>query len=74
MGAITETAKERPMADILYDIKTTNKVSLDATGFMYVCFINPHRDSIEYLVLIVLFMNEETKGQIKRNYTVVILQ
>lgn len=36
---------------------------------MYACSINSHRDPIEQIVLTILFMNEETKGQIKENYT-----
>lgn len=36
---------------------------------MYACSINSHRDSIEQIAFIVLFMNEETKGQIKTNCT-----
>lgn len=34
---------------------------------MYACSINSHRDSTEQIAVIILFMNEETKGQIKKN-------
>lgn len=34
---------------------------------MYACSIDSHRDSIEQIALITLFVNEETKGQIKKN-------